>query len=93
VKKILFGGILAAAAFYYLHPEAGAERRKRLSSLWGSRKDTVLEAARSTSSVVAEVSQEVGDRVGTKIAGIRTEGDRTNGNTLTGAASTRSTDS
>jgi hypothetical protein len=92
VKKILFGGILAAAAFYYFHPEAGAARRERLSSLW-SRKDTVLEAARSTSSVVAGVSQEVGDRVGTKIAGIRTEGDRSNGNTLTGAASTRSSDS
>jgi hypothetical protein len=93
MKKILFGAIVAAAAFYYFHPEAGAERRNRLSSLWGARKGTVLEAARNTSSVVAGVSQGVGDLVGTKIAGLRTESDTSNGNALTGAASTRSTDS
>ncbi len=93
MKKILFGAILAAAALYYLHPEAGAERRKRLSGLWGSRKDSVLEAARNPSSVVAGVSQDVGDLVGTKIAGLRTESDPSNGNALTGAASTRSADS
>jgi len=93
MKKILFGAILAAAAFYYFHPEAGPERRKRLSGLWGSRKNSVLEAARNTSSAVAGVSQDVGDRVGTKIAGLRTDSDNSNGNVLTGAASTRPTDS
>jgi gas vesicle protein len=89
MKKILFGAILAAAAFYYFHPEAGAERRKRLSEMWGSRKDTVLEAARHTSSAVTGVSQDVGGLVGTKIASLRSEGDHSNGNNvLTGAAST-----
>jgi hypothetical protein len=88
MKKILFGAILAGVAYYYLHPENGAERRARLSSMWGSQKDTVLEAARNTSSVVAGVSQDVGDLVGTKIVGRRAEGDSANGNVLTGAAST-----
>ncbi len=92
MKKIIFGALLAVAGFYYFHPEKGAERRNKLSGLWGARKDTVLDAARTTSSVVAGVSQDVGDLVGTKIAGIRTEGDATNGNALTGAASTRSSD-
>jgi hypothetical protein len=92
MKKILFGAILAAGAFYYFHPEQGAARRERLSNLWGSRKDTVLEAARTTSSVVAGVSQDVGDLVGSKIGELRTDGETTNG-ALTAAASTHSSDS
>jgi hypothetical protein len=90
MKKILFGAILAAVGFYYFHPEAGAERRKRLSGMWGARKEDVLEAAKNTTSVVAGVSHGVGEVVGTKIAARRTEGESSNGNVLTGAASTRS---
>jgi len=96
MKKILFGAILGAAAFYYLHPEKGPDRRARLSGLYGSRKATVLEAARNTTSVVAGVSQEVGEVVGTTIAGLRAEGDNSgnsNGNVLTAAASTGAIDS
>jgi hypothetical protein len=92
MKKILFGAILAGAAFYYFHPEKGPARREKLSGLWGSRKDTVLDVARNTTSVVAGVSQEVGDLVGTRIGGIRADGDATNGHALTSAAAMRPTE-
>jgi hypothetical protein len=63
VKKILFGILLGAAAMYYLDPDAGPDRRRKLSGSWADQKDTVLDAARSTASTVTSVSQGVGARV------------------------------
>jgi hypothetical protein len=64
MRKILFGAVLGAVAMYLLDPERGAERRLTVTNLWSERKDTVLEAARTTAGAVSSVSQGVGGVVG-----------------------------
>jgi hypothetical protein len=51
---------------------------------WGEQKDTVLEAVRTTASTATSVSQGVGEIVGGKVAELRSDGDSTNGNVLSG---------
>jgi hypothetical protein len=63
MRKIFFGAILGAAAMYFLDPGHGAERRQMLTGLWSERKETVLEAARTTAGAVSAVTQGVGDRL------------------------------
>ena len=63
MRKLLLGMIIGGAAVYFLDPENGGERRARLSGMWRERKDTVLEAARTTASTVTSVRQEVGGKV------------------------------
>ena len=84
MKKILFGALIAAAAIFYLDPEQGELRRNQLTRLWAARKDTVLEAARATSSTVAGVSHDVSDLVGAKVA--ERHAGNGNGKELTAAA-------
>jgi gas vesicle protein len=81
MRKLLFGIVIGAAAMYLLDPEHGAERRARAAGGWREQKDTVLEAARSTASVVSGVGQEVGGRV----SELRARADEA-GNGRTGAA-------
>lgn len=90
MKKILFGALIAVAAIYYLDPEQGEHRRQRLTQLWAARKDTVLGAARATSSTVAGVSHDVTDLVGARV-GERHAGNG-NGKELTAAAALRPAD-
>ena len=67
MRKILFGAILGALTMYFLDPGEGGERRQMLTGLWRERKDTVLDAARTTASTVSSVSQDVSTVVGEKI--------------------------
>jgi len=90
MKKILFGALIAALAIYYLDPEQGERRRRRVTQLWDARKDTVLEVARATSSTVAGVSHDVTDLVGSKVA--ERHAGNGNGKELTSAAALRSGD-
>jgi gas vesicle protein len=64
MRKLFFGAIVGAVAMYFLDPERGGERRQLLSGLWSSRRETVLEAARTTAGAVSGVSQGIGSRVG-----------------------------
>jgi hypothetical protein len=74
MRKILFGVVLGAVAMYLLDPERGAERRLVVTNLWSERKDTVLEAARTTAGAVSSVSQGVGGAVGVGAGGDTTNG-------------------
>ena len=74
MRKILFGAVLGAIAMYLLDPERGAERRLVVTNLWSERKDTVLEAARTTAGAVSSVSQGVGG-----VVGVGASADSTNG--------------
>src|SRR5258708_23397741 len=87
MKKILFGALIAALAIYYLDPEQGERRRNQLAQLWATRKDTVLDAARATSSTVAGVSHDVSDLVGAK--GAERHAGHGNGQELTAPAALR----
>lgn len=80
MRKILFGAVLGAVLVYFLDPERGAERRELISGLWGERKDTVLEAARTTAGAVSGASQQVQSVIGDRLAEV-TAGDEvaTNG--------------
>ncbi|HEV3233728.1 MAG TPA: hypothetical protein VG329_04185 [Candidatus Dormibacteraeota bacterium] len=74
MRKIIFGAVLGAVAMYLLDPERGAERRLVVTNLWSERKDTVLEAARTTAGAVSSVSQGVGG-----VVGVGAGADSTNG--------------
>ncbi|MEA2646637.1 MAG: hypothetical protein QOE92_1720 [Chloroflexota bacterium] len=82
MRKILFGAILGALVMFFLDPEHGGERRQMLNGVWRERKDTVLDAARSTAETVTAVSQDVGTVVGGKLNDLRpgTSEAGTNGN-------------
>jgi gas vesicle protein len=86
MRKLFFGAILGAVAMYFLDPKQGGERRQLISGLWASRKDTVLEAARTTAGAVSGVSQELGSRVGDALPG---GGDSGNGNPVKAEAGTK----
>ncbi|MDP9325598.1 MAG: hypothetical protein M3O87_03575 [Candidatus Dormibacteraeota bacterium] len=80
MRKILFGAVLGAVAMYLLDPERGAERRMVVTNLWSERKDTVLEAARTTAGAVSSASQGVAGVVGVGTGSASGDGDgSTNG--------------
>jgi hypothetical protein len=88
MKKILFGAILGAAAMYFLDPEGGESRRQMVTGLWHERKDTVLEAARTTAGAVSGIPDEVGGVVGERLDRVRAQDDvASNGSPLGSAAS------
>jgi gas vesicle protein len=83
MKKILFGAILGAVAMYFLDPERGENRRQTITGLWHERKDTVLDAARTTAGAVSGISNEVSGVVGGGLErGRAQEGAATNGSPL-----------
>jgi hypothetical protein len=80
MRKILFGAVLGAILMYFCDPQRGAERRELITGLWGERKDTVLEAARTTAEAVSGASQQVQTVIGDRLAEVNAGGDSgTNG--------------
>jgi hypothetical protein len=89
VRKILFGALLGAAAMYFMDPERGAERRLMIEGLWRERKDTVLEAARTTASAVSTASSEVSEVVGSGLGNLRPGASAEGNGAPVGASSTK----
>ena len=71
MRKIIFGAVIGATAMYFLDPRQGADRRKLLTGLWAERKDTVLEAARTTAGAVSGVSQGVSGVVSDRLTDVQ----------------------
>jgi hypothetical protein len=63
MRKLLLGAIIGGALVYFFDGDNGGQRRRQAAGLWQARKDTVLDAARTTAGAVSAVSHEVGDLV------------------------------
>ena len=53
MRRIVFGAILGATAMYFMDPGHGEARRNKVLGRAAERKETVLEAARSTAAAVS----------------------------------------
>ena len=63
LKKLLLGTLIGAALVYFLDADHGAERRRRLTELWGAQRDGVLDLARSAGGAAGTLGQGVTELV------------------------------
>lgn len=79
--RTLLGAVIGGAAVYFFDPRSGAERRARLRSWWGERREPILETARQTTSAAQESVSQLSDQATAKVSELRTKVQRSSPST------------
>jgi hypothetical protein len=67
MRKTLFAAALGGALVFFLDPERGEERRRKLMSFWNEKRGTAIEAGRNAAARTTEVVKPRAEEVGKKV--------------------------
>ncbi|MGI8609269.1 MAG: hypothetical protein ACR2MY_08605 [Candidatus Dormibacteria bacterium] len=70
MRRVILGGLIAAALIWLFDPKQGKARRKRLSRKWAQNKDGVLDAVGTASHLAASATKQVGEMGTVAVNGI-----------------------